>query len=199
MTLVLPDQRETCCYAWHGTRPSHLLGMRPSLRHKAPGSLSQGPNRQDSLSPGSARRRVVPWGRETTHRGSTIGIAILLCACPNSNFELFEPAAHRRVMHSQMILACSSQLNSSSCSIADAQFKRFKPSKGSSRSNRQEQASACSRWRSASLKKLFCRTLPRPVARRPLPNFNGSERFPSTFSRTSEILSRRRWSACKAS
>ncbi len=23
MTLLLPDQRETCCYAWHGTRPSH--------------------------------------------------------------------------------------------------------------------------------------------------------------------------------
>src|SRR5262249_23639402 len=39
MTLLLPDQRETCCYAWHGTGPSHLLGMRPSLRHKAPGSL----------------------------------------------------------------------------------------------------------------------------------------------------------------
>src|SRR5215468_12224463 len=45
MTLLLPDQRETCCYAWHGTGPSHLLGMRPSLRHKAPGSLSQGSNR----------------------------------------------------------------------------------------------------------------------------------------------------------
>ncbi len=30
------------------------------------------------------------------------GLAILLCAYPNSNFELFEPAAHRRVMHSQM-------------------------------------------------------------------------------------------------
>src|SRR5262249_29322444 len=36
MTFVLPDQRETCCYAWHGTRPSHLLAMRPSLGHKAP-------------------------------------------------------------------------------------------------------------------------------------------------------------------
>ena len=47
MTLLLPDQRETCCYAWHGTGPSHLLGMRPSLGHKAPGSLSQGSNRQE--------------------------------------------------------------------------------------------------------------------------------------------------------
>src|SRR5438445_1626810 len=49
------------CYAWHGIRPSHLLEMRPSLRHQAPGSLSQGSNRQESLSPGSACRRVVPW------------------------------------------------------------------------------------------------------------------------------------------
>ena len=62
MTFLLPDQRETCCYAWHGTRPSHLLGMRPSLRHKAPGSLSQGSNRQEFFSPGSPSRRVVPWG-----------------------------------------------------------------------------------------------------------------------------------------
>ena len=62
MTFLLPDQRETCCYAWHGTRPSHLLGMRPSLGHKAPGSLSQGSNRQEFFSPGSPRRRVVPWG-----------------------------------------------------------------------------------------------------------------------------------------
>ena len=31
------------------------------------------------------------------------------------------------------------------------------------------------------------------------PNFNGSEKFPSTFSRTSGTLSRRRWSACRAS
>src|SRR5712692_9797169 len=36
-------------YAWHGTRPSHCLGMRPALRHTAPGSLSQLPNRQESL------------------------------------------------------------------------------------------------------------------------------------------------------
>ncbi len=62
MTVLLPDQRETCCYAWHGTQPSHLLGMRPSLRHLAPGSLSQPPNRQEFLFPGSACRRVVPWG-----------------------------------------------------------------------------------------------------------------------------------------
>jgi hypothetical protein len=27
---------------------------------------------------------------------------MLLCAYPNSNFELFAPAAHHRVMHSQM-------------------------------------------------------------------------------------------------
>src|SRR5206468_8353413 len=62
MTFLLPDQRETCCYPWHGTRPSHLLGMRPSLGHKAPGSLSQGSNRQEFFSPGSPSRRVVPWG-----------------------------------------------------------------------------------------------------------------------------------------
>src|SRR5215510_15619783 len=62
MTFVLPDQRETCCYAWHGTRPSHLLAMRPSLGHKAPGSLSQGSNRQEFFSPGSVNRRVAPWG-----------------------------------------------------------------------------------------------------------------------------------------
>ena len=43
-------------------RPSHLLGMRPSLGHNAPGSLSLAPNRQELLSPGSASRRVVPWG-----------------------------------------------------------------------------------------------------------------------------------------
>jgi hypothetical protein len=62
MTFLLPDQRETCCYAWHGTRPSHLLAMRPSLGHKAPGSLSQGSNRQEFFSPGSVNRRVAPWG-----------------------------------------------------------------------------------------------------------------------------------------
>ena len=37
---------------------------------------------------------------DETHRCS--GLAILLCAYPNSNFELFEPAAHHRIMHSQM-------------------------------------------------------------------------------------------------
>src|SRR5437870_10220104 len=62
MTFLLPDQRETACYSWHGTRPSHLLGMRPSLGHKAPGSLSQASNRQEFFSPGSGSRRVVPWG-----------------------------------------------------------------------------------------------------------------------------------------
>ena len=63
MTLLLPDQRETRCYTWHGLRPSHLFTMRPSLRHKALGSLSQIANRQELLvSPGSAQRRVVPWG-----------------------------------------------------------------------------------------------------------------------------------------
>src|SRR5262249_14564940 len=62
MTFLLPDQRETCCYAWHGTRPSHLLAMRPSLGHKAPGSLSQGSNGQEFFSPGSVNRRVPPWG-----------------------------------------------------------------------------------------------------------------------------------------
>src|SRR5439155_18440958 len=30
-SFSFPDQRETCCYAWHGTGPSHLLEMRPSL------------------------------------------------------------------------------------------------------------------------------------------------------------------------
>ena len=42
MTLLLSDQRETCCYSWHGMMPSHSLAMRPSLGHRAPGSLSQG-------------------------------------------------------------------------------------------------------------------------------------------------------------
>src|SRR5712691_5502043 len=46
-----PTQRETACYAGHGTRPSHLLGMRPSLWAQAPGSLSQGTNRQEFVSP----------------------------------------------------------------------------------------------------------------------------------------------------
>jgi hypothetical protein len=62
MTFLLPDQRETCCYSWHDRRPSHLLGMRPSLGHTAPGSLSQGSNRQEFFSPGSVNRRVAPWG-----------------------------------------------------------------------------------------------------------------------------------------
>ena len=62
MTVLLPDQRETCCHSWHGIMPSHCFGMRPSLRHNAPGSLSLAPNRQEFLSPGSASRRVVPWG-----------------------------------------------------------------------------------------------------------------------------------------
>src|SRR6266576_4814691 len=35
--------------------------MRP-FRHYAPGSLSQGSNLQEVCSPGTARRRVVPWG-----------------------------------------------------------------------------------------------------------------------------------------
>ena len=62
MTFLLPDQRETACYSWHGARPSHLLAMRPSLRRKAPGSLSQGSNLQEFFSPASGSRRVVPWG-----------------------------------------------------------------------------------------------------------------------------------------
>jgi ABC-type nitrate/sulfonate/bicarbonate transport system substrate-binding protein len=28
VTLSLPDQRETCCYTWHGTGPSHFFAMR---------------------------------------------------------------------------------------------------------------------------------------------------------------------------
>ena len=35
------------------------------------------------------------------------------------------------------------------------------------------------------------------VLQRPLATFNGSERFPSMFSRISETLAHRRWSACK--
>lgn len=46
MTLLRPDQRETCCYSWHGIMPSHSLAMRPALRHRAPGSLSHASNRQ---------------------------------------------------------------------------------------------------------------------------------------------------------
>src|SRR5262245_47536495 len=62
MTFLLTHPRETRCYAWHGTKPSHGLGMRPSLRHYAPGSLSLGSNLQEFVSPGTASRRVVPWG-----------------------------------------------------------------------------------------------------------------------------------------
>src|SRR2546422_5117130 len=63
MTLLLPDQRETCCHTWHGTRAVTLLCNASSLRHKAPGSLSRTANLQEaSVSPGSAQRRVVPWG-----------------------------------------------------------------------------------------------------------------------------------------
>ncbi len=40
------------------------LGCAPlSGRTDAPGSLSQGPNRQEVFAPGSACRRGVPWGR----------------------------------------------------------------------------------------------------------------------------------------
>jgi len=53
---------------------------------------------KDSCSRRNNRPSVASMKR--SHRGS--GLAILLCAYPNSNFELFEPAAHRRVMHSQM-------------------------------------------------------------------------------------------------
>ena len=63
MTLSFPDQRETCCYTWHGTQAVTLLCNALSLGHKAPGTLSQIANHQElSVSPGSAQRRVVPWG-----------------------------------------------------------------------------------------------------------------------------------------
>src|SRR5262245_12544386 len=61
MTLLVPDQRETCCHTWHDTQAVTLFCNAPFLRHKAPGSLSRTANLQESLvSPGSAQRRVVP-------------------------------------------------------------------------------------------------------------------------------------------
>src|SRR5918996_386798 len=44
------------------------------LRHKAPGSLSQASNRQESLSPGSASRRVVPWGDVSSWSRSSMNL-----------------------------------------------------------------------------------------------------------------------------
>ena len=41
--------------------PPHFIRYAP-LGHLAPGSLSQRPNRQEGISPGSFSRRVVPWG-----------------------------------------------------------------------------------------------------------------------------------------
>src|SRR5262245_12491352 len=49
--------------AMRGTAPGRHTDLKCApLRHKAPGSLSQGSNRQEFSSPGSQSRRVVPWG-----------------------------------------------------------------------------------------------------------------------------------------
>jgi hypothetical protein len=48
----------------------------------------------------------------------------LLCAYPNSNFELFEPAAHRRVMHSQMF---GDRLQPIAVSVVEKIFGRTLP------------------------------------------------------------------------
>jgi hypothetical protein len=46
-----------------GTAPGRHTDLKCApLRHKAPGSLSQGSNRQEFFSPGSVNRRVIPWG-----------------------------------------------------------------------------------------------------------------------------------------
>src|SRR6266536_4914602 len=37
MTLLLPDQRETCCYAWHGTRAVTLTRNAPLSKAQSPG------------------------------------------------------------------------------------------------------------------------------------------------------------------
>ncbi len=62
--MFLRSPTEERLAAMRGTAqwPSHCVKMRPSLRHNAPGSLSQWPNLQDVGSCGSACRRVVPWG-----------------------------------------------------------------------------------------------------------------------------------------
>jgi hypothetical protein len=49
--------------AMRGTAPGRHTDLQCApLRHKAPGSLSQGSNRQEFSSPRTACRRVVPWG-----------------------------------------------------------------------------------------------------------------------------------------
>ena len=63
MTLSFPDQRETCCYTWHGTQAVTLTCNAPSLRHKAPGSLSQGVEPSGVFSPGSAQSSSRSLGR----------------------------------------------------------------------------------------------------------------------------------------
>jgi hypothetical protein len=62
MFLNSPTEERLATMRGPAQWPSHCVRMRPSLRHFAPGSLSQRPNLQEIISPGSARRRVVPWG-----------------------------------------------------------------------------------------------------------------------------------------
>jgi len=61
-SFLLPDQRETDCYAWHGTRAVTLTWNAPLSKAQCPGISVSGTNRQEFLSPGSVYRRVVPWG-----------------------------------------------------------------------------------------------------------------------------------------
>src|SRR4030095_1716194 len=72
--LCFSDQRETCCYAWHGTRPSHLLAMRPSK----------------AQSPGISVSRIEPSGvfpsRFSTSSSRSLGQCLLLGQRSRMNF-----------------------------------------------------------------------------------------------------------------
>src|SRR5215467_3006842 len=60
-SLSLPTKERLA--AMRGTAPGRHTDLECApLRHKAPGSLSHGSNRQEFSSPGSPSRRVVPWG-----------------------------------------------------------------------------------------------------------------------------------------
>src|SRR5215510_16054971 len=60
-SLSLPTKERLA--AMRGTAPGRHTDFECApLRHKAPGSLSHGSNRQEFSSPGSPSRRVVPWG-----------------------------------------------------------------------------------------------------------------------------------------
>jgi hypothetical protein len=61
--------------AMRGTAHGRHTDLQCALsRHKAPGSLSQGSNPQESLSPDSACRRVVPWGDVSSWSRSSMNL-----------------------------------------------------------------------------------------------------------------------------